>query len=104
MDAYKPYVDYILASGVAETAYILSREGAVCGTNLPIKELPRYEFDLVDDENPDKTHKVVVDERVNLLEALANKGVCKNKAGIRLYNQKYYTVHSDDNTLYLKKV
>jgi hypothetical protein len=48
-----------------------------------------------------------VDERVNLLDALANKGVCKtNKAGIRLYNQKYYSVRYDEEnlTLYLKKV
>ena len=106
MDAYKPYVDYITAGGVAETAYILSKEGALCGTNLPIQQLPSYEFDLVDDSNPDVTHKVVVDERGNLLEALANKGVCKSKAGIRLYNQKYYPVHFDEDTqsLYLKKV
>ena len=106
MDAYKPYVDFILNGGVAETSYILSREGAVCGTNLPIQQLPSYEFDLVDDEDPNKTHKVVVDERANLLEALNNKGVCKNKAGIRLYNQKYYPVHYDEGlkTLYLKKV
>ena len=106
MDAYKPYVDYITNGGVAETAYILSREGAICATNLPIQQLPSYEFDLVDDDNPDKTHKVVVDERTNLLEALSNKGVCKNKAGIRLYNQKYYPVHYDEETgsLYLKKV
>lgn len=106
MEAYKPYVDYILNGGVAETAYILSREGAVCGTNLPIKQLPAYEFDLVDENNPDVTHKVVVDERSNLLEAIQNKGVCKNKAGIRLYNQKYYPVHYDDasHSFYLKKV
>lgn len=48
MEAYKPYVDYILSGDVAETAYVLSKEGVLCGTNLPIKELPRYEF-LVDD-------------------------------------------------------
>ena len=36
MQAYKPYVDYVLAGGVAETAYLLSKEGAICGTNLPI--------------------------------------------------------------------
>ena len=34
--AYKPYVDYILSGNVAETAYILSHEGAICGTSLPI--------------------------------------------------------------------
>ena len=111
MQAYKPYIDYITAGGVAETAYILSKEGAICGTNLPIQQLPQYNFALVDDENPDKTHNIVVDERVNLLEALANKGVAKNKAGIRLYNQKYYTVHYEEAdakkkcpSLYLKKV
>lgn len=37
MDAYKQYVDYIMAGGVAETAYVLSRQGALCATNLPIK-------------------------------------------------------------------
>ncbi len=72
--------------------------------------MPQYNFDLVDDKDPNVTHKVVVDERVNLLEALANQGVCKNKAGIRLYNQKYYTTRFDENLpfanklLYLKKV
>ncbi len=53
-------------------------------------------------------HNIVVDERVILLEAIANKGVPKSKAGIRLYNQKYYLVRfSDDNNVklfYLKKV
>lgn len=106
MEAYKPYVDYILAGGVAETAYILSHQGAVCGTNLPIQQLPSYNFELEDENDPSKTHNVVVDERVNLLEAIGNKGVCKNKAGIRLYNQKYYPVNFDEekHTLYLKKV
>ncbi len=111
MEAYKPYVDYILAGGVAETAYILSKEGAICATNLPIQQLPQYNFELVDDEDPSKTHKIVVDERTNLLEAIANKGVSKHKEGIRLYNQKYYTVHFEnpDNqkpftSFYLKKV
>jgi hypothetical protein len=41
-----------------------------------------------------------------LIEALNNSGVAKNKAGIRLYNQKYYPVRydADNQTLYLKKV
>lgn len=106
MDAYRPYVDYITSGGVAETAYILTRQGQVCASNLGIKEMPRYEFELEDEKDPTKKHKVLVDERVNLLEALENNGVAKNKAGIRIYNQKYYTVHWDanTNTLYLKKV
>lgn len=108
MDAYKPYVDFILAGGVAETAYILSLEGVICGTNLPIKEMPKYNFDLEDEKDPNVKHKITIDERVNLLEAISNQGVPKSKAGIRLYNQKYYLVrYSDDNNvklLYLKKV
>lgn len=105
-EAYKPYVDYLLAGGVAETAYIISHEGAICGTNLPIKQFPAYNFELEDEKDPNIKHSVVVDERVNLIEALNNKGVAKNKAGIRLYNQKYYPVRYDEEgkTLYLKKV
>ena len=45
MEAYKPYVDYIMAGGVAETAYVLSgKDAQLCGTNLPIKQMPTYEF------------------------------------------------------------
>jgi hypothetical protein len=105
-NAYQPYVDYILNGGVAETAYILSHQGAICATNLPIQQLPAYNFQLEDEKDPSVKHNVVVDERTNLLEALGNGGVAKNKAGIRLYNQKYYPVRADEenSTLYLKKV
>jgi hypothetical protein len=111
MEAYKPYVDYILAGGVAETAYILSKEGAICATSLPIQALPQYNFELEDENDPNKKHQIIVDERVNLLEAVSNLGVSKHKEGIRLYNQKYYTVHYENQSekkpyisMYLKKV
>ncbi len=105
-NAYQPYVDYILNGGVAETAYIISHQGAICATNLPITQFPSYNFAIEDEKDPSVTHNIVVDERVNLLEALANNGVAKGKAGIRLYNQKYYPVRYDEDssTLYLKKV
>lgn len=107
MEAYKPYVEYLTNGGVAETAYILSKEGAICGTNLPIQQLPAYNFKIEDENDPSKTHDIVVDERVNLLDALQHNGVVtKSKAGIRLYNQKYYPVRYDEEkkSLYLKKV
>lgn len=94
-NAYQPYLDYITNGGVAETAYLTTHEGAILATNLPIKEFPKYNFQLEDEKDPNIKHNVVVDERTNLLEALANHGVSKNKAGIRLYNQKYYTVRED---------
>lgn len=102
--AYKPYVDYILSGGVAETAYILSDQGVICATSLPINEMPRYEMEMEDEVG--KKNKVIVDERVSLLEALGNKGVSKQPYGIRIYNQKYYPVNFDGEkgTLYLKKV
>jgi hypothetical protein len=104
MEAYKPYVDYLTNGGVAETAYILSREGAICATNLPITEMPKYNFNLEDEKDPNITHPIIVDERAALLEAIANNGVPKSKAGIRLYNQKYFTVRADGDHFYLKKV
>lgn len=48
MEAYKPYVDYILNGNVAETAYIISHQGAICATNLPIQQFPSYNLDLED--------------------------------------------------------
>lgn len=46
MEAYQQYINTILASGVAETAYIIAKNGAICATNLPIKELPTYNFQI----------------------------------------------------------
>jgi hypothetical protein len=98
-----------MAGGVAETAYILSKEGVICATSQPIQQLPQYNFALEDDKG--NTSNIIVDERVNLIEALANKGTCpKHPEGIRLYNQKYYPVNFEEGTgdqstkLYLKKV
>lgn len=70
MEAYKPYVDFVMASGCCETAYILTTHGQLCGTNLPIDKLPSYEFDLEDEKDPNKKNKIVVDEKANLLDAL----------------------------------
>lgn len=77
MDAYKPYVDYITNGGVAETAYIVTLAGQICATNLPIKEFPKYNFQLEDEKDPNVKHNVVVDEKTNLLSAIQNNGVCK---------------------------
>lgn len=42
--AYKGYVDYIMAGNVAEYCLILSKDGHLLGTNLPIQTMPKYEF------------------------------------------------------------
>ena len=104
--AYKPYIDYLTAGGVAETAYLVAKNGAILGTNLPIKAFPAYNFDLEDANDPTKTNTIVVDEGKNFIDAMEHKGVATHPAGIRLYNQKYYTVNYDeeDHHLYLKKV
>ncbi len=65
--AYKPYIDYILADGVAETAYILSRDGTLLNTNLPITTMPTYNYELEDEKDPTKTHTIVVDEKASLV-------------------------------------
>ncbi len=58
MDAYKPYVDYIMNGGVAETAYILTMAGQLCASNLKINELPRYGFELEDEKDPNINTKL----------------------------------------------
>ena len=49
---------------------------------------------------------MVVDEGANFVEAMGNQGRTKHPAGLRLYNQKYYTVNVDEaqNLIYVKKV
>ena len=51
--------------------------GQLCASNLKINELPRYDFELEDEKDPNIKHKVIVDEKVNLLSAIQNNGVCK---------------------------
>lgn len=103
-EAYKPYIDYLLAGGVAETAYLVAKNGAILATNLPIQQFPAYNFEIEDEKDPNVKHTIVVEEGKNFIEAMQNRGVAKHPAGIRLYNQKYYTVNCDDDHLYLKKV
>ncbi len=47
-EVYKQYIDYLTSGGVAETAYIVAKNGAICATNLPIQAFPSYEFDVED--------------------------------------------------------
>ena len=48
----------------------------------------------------------MVDEGKNFTDAMEHKGRTSHPAGLRLYNQKYYTVRYDEeeHLLYLKKV
>ena len=105
-EAYKGYIDYITAGGVAETAYIVAKNGALCASNLPIQAFPSYEFDMEDENDPSKTNKIVVDEGKNFIDAMEHQGRTSHPAGLRLYNQKYYFVCYDevDKHIYLKKV
>lgn len=105
-EAYKPYLDYLTSGGVAETAYIVAKNGAILATNLPIQAFPAYEYELEDENDPNKKNKIVVDEGNNFIDAMQHNGRTSHPAGLRLYNQKYYTVNYDaeDQHLYLKKV
>ncbi len=58
--SYQGYVDYIMSGNVAEYCFILSRQGAFCGSNLPVQAMPTYEFQMEDEKDPNKTHKIVV--------------------------------------------
>ena len=72
--------------------------------------MPKYQFALEDEKDPNVKHNIVVDELAGILGAIADKdGVTKEKAGLRLYNQKYYLARHLPNedgtkTIYLKKV
>lgn len=103
---YKGQIDYIMSGGVAESAYMLSREGAFCAASLDIKEMYRYEMEVEDNDKPEVMHKIVMDERAAIMDAIAHEGVCKLPGGLRLCNQKYYSVHPDleKETYYFKKV
>ncbi len=90
---YQGYVDNLMAQAVCETAYLISHQGAICATNLPIQAFPSYDFDLVDEN--DNTTKVVIDECKNLVDALEHKGRTSHPAGVRIYNQKFYLVNYD---------
>ena len=67
---YQAYVDSIMADGVAEMAFIIGHKGDLYATNCPIQQMPVYEFDVLQED--DSTKKEVIDEKVNLVEALEN--------------------------------
>ena len=63
------------------------------------------DVEIADANNPDKLVKHQTDEKKNLLEAINNRGVTKEAAGIRITGEKYMTVRfdGDTKTWYLKK-
>jgi len=66
-EIYKQYVDYITAGGVAETAYLVAKNGAICATNLPIQSFPVYNFEIEDEKDPNIKKPIVVNEGEILL-------------------------------------
>jgi hypothetical protein len=93
MEAYGPYIKTLTEGGVVDAAYILSKDGAILATNLPITELGSYQL-----------NNVLVKERDVLLEAIANNGIPKSDTGIHLNNQKYLTMVCENGLIRVKNV
>lgn len=83
MEAYKPYIDYLLNGGVIECAYIMNLQRCMLLT-CPSNNSHIMSSKLKVRKNPNIMEKIVVYERNNLLDALGNKGVTKAKGGVRI--------------------
>ncbi|CAD8093068.1 unnamed protein product [Paramecium primaurelia] len=103
--SWDAYVTNLTANGVLEYAAIIGLDGNIWASNLGVAALPSYQADVPDEKNPDVTTKVAYDEKAAFVHALTHNGESGNKAGVRINNQKYYSVQFDgeSKTWYLKK-
>jgi profilin len=105
MGGWKDYISYMTNENVTEHAHIFGHDGSVWASSTGLAALKASDIDIPDANNPDKTVKHHCDEKKNLLEAVGNKGVTKDAAGVRINGEKYQTVRfdADTKTWYLKK-
>ena len=104
--SWDAYVTNLTANGALEYAAIIGLDGNIWASNLGVAVLPTYNTEVPDEKNPDATTHVAYDEKTAFVHALTHQGNSGNKAGVRINNQKYYSVQfdGDSKTWYLKKV
>nr|AGE89784.1 profilin [Cryptocaryon irritans] len=103
--SWQDYVNYLLQDNICESAHIMGIDGTLWASSTGLNQLPEYDLDVPSDQDPEKKVKVKVQERETLLKAISNNGVPSGPAGLRLNNQKFYSVNFDGErrTWYLKK-
>ncbi|CAK66765.1 unnamed protein product (macronuclear) [Paramecium tetraurelia] len=103
--SWDAYVTNLTANGALEYAAIIGTDGNIWASNFGVAALPSYQAEVPDEKNPDITTKVAYDEKAAFIHALAHKGETGNPAGVRINNQKYYTIQFDgeNKSWYLKK-
>ena len=105
MGGWIDYITYMANENVTETSHIFGHDGSVWASSTGLTALKVGDIEIPDANNPDKNVKHNCDEKKNLLDAVANKGVCKDAGGVRINGEKYMTVRfdGDTKTWYLKK-
>nr|P23412.1 RecName: Full=Profilin [Tetrahymena pyriformis]BAA00694.1 profilin [Tetrahymena pyriformis] len=101
MSGWDQYVQYLTANQQVEYGLILGKtDGTIWASNVGLTTLyNNYQIDV-------EGQKANVNETANLLAAMNNNGVPTDPlCGIRIMNQKYYTVKydADSQVWYLKK-
>jgi hypothetical protein len=101
--SWQVYVDYLKGGNCVSVGALMDHAGNVLGSSNGSTQLPSYELSFEDETG--KVQKVKVDERANLLDALAKGGQCGLPGGIRLFNEKYMCVQFDQiqQVMYLKR-
>ncbi|CAD8107590.1 unnamed protein product [Paramecium sonneborni] len=103
--SWDAYVTNLTANGALEYAAIIGLDGNIWASNFGVAVLPSYQTDVPDEKNPDATTKVAYDEKTAFVHSITHNGNSGNPAGVRVNNQKYYSVQFDgeSKTWYLKK-
>ncbi|EGR34207.1 profilin family protein, putative [Ichthyophthirius multifiliis] len=100
MSGWDQYVDYLVKDKICQHGYIVGKQdGLIWATNSGLKTFNTYDVTV-----EDKSYSC--NEAKLLVAACQNKGVPTDpNIGIRINNEKYYTVHFDQDagTWYLKK-
>jgi profilin len=91
------------ATNVSQHAAIVGNTDGTLWAGTPNFSLQSYSFEVEKDDGT--TTNVQFDEFKNLADAFANNGFTNLPGGIRINNEKYFSVNFDSerNVLYLKK-
>eukprot|EP00828_Plagiopyla_frontata_P027215 TRINITY_DN353_c0_g1_i4.p2 TRINITY_DN353_c0_g1~~TRINITY_DN353_c0_g1_i4.p2 ORF type:complete len:213 (-),score=53.64 TRINITY_DN353_c0_g1_i4:109-747(-) len=113
ISGWADYINYLLANNCCEKGYIFGKKDlAVWASSSGLAQLANYQVEITNEKDYNKMDKVAYNEKDELLKILARpetdpqKGQSFHKGGIRIDNQKYFSLNwdvEDRNVWYLKK-
>ena len=103
--SWEDYLKFALDEDVLESAAIYNRNGVTLASSFDIS---KYDVEVENQNDPtspnllsyEETEQLIYGKKMPIIKAINNEGIVKHPAGLRINNNKYYTVRFDEENDY----